>query len=299
MTVDQLYGATPGDQIDPMSAPHMANALGAIAMGNADEDAPPVLIKNPPDNSVTLPGGYLSAVGLVREAEVRELTGEDEEELARPGIGTNFAKLIDVLLTRCVTSIGGDPPNRVVLDDLLIGDRDMLLQGIRVVTYGDTMRLDVTCPDCDEKFQVDYSFTGDVPVRHIDGLSIEIDNDVEVKLSDHERVYRIPLRKGGAAEVRLINGGIQRSVYGSADAATRTIAEINTLLLAQCVQTIKGAPVDADDVRRMNSGDRARILKFLGESQPGPQWTQVKHSCPRCEREFPLVVDVPTMFRSL
>jgi hypothetical protein len=47
----------------------------------------------------------------------------------------------------------------------------------------------------------------------------------------------------------------------------------------------------------MPSADRALLLEFLGESQPGPQWGEVKHSCPACEREFPFVVDVPTMFR--
>lgn len=300
MTVDQLEGTRSGEEIDPTADPDLANALINSALAEPGDEGP-LLINNPPDGSVTLPGGYLSESGVVYRATVRELCGEDEEELARPSVTKDFTKFIDTLLTRCVETVGDEPATRLILDDLLIGDREMLLQGIRITTYGDMMRLDLLCPlsGCAHKFQVDYQFSVDVPVRKLDGLEVKLsDNENTVTLSADRRTYRIPMRKGNYADVALITGAIQRMVYNP-DHSELTSAELNTLLLQQCVQSINGASILPTHLRRMGSADRAQILAFLGDSQPGPQWGEVKQMCPRCDREFPLVVDVPTMFRGI
>ena len=275
----------------------MANALGALAMSGVDEKEP-VLISDPPDGVVTLPGGYLSSYGLVRNARVRELNGEDEEELARPGVARDFTKFIGMMLQRCVLTIGDEPVTRDMLDTLLLGDREMLIQAIRTTTYGDSMVLDITCVHCQHKFQVNYQFSVDVPIRQLEGHVVELPDGEKITLDASERVYRVPLRRGHFAEVSLIDGFIQRTVY-TPDNAERTAAEMNTFLLQQCVQTIDGVPIVPSQVRMMSTADRARILQFLSDAQPGPQWGEVKQSCPRCDREFPLVIDVPTMFRGV
>jgi hypothetical protein len=278
----------------------MANMLGNLAMGvGEDEDDKPILISAPPDGTVTLPGGYLSEGGVIKEARVRELCGEDEEELSRPAVTRDFTKFINTLLVRCVERIGDHPCTQEMLDDLLIGDRDMLLQGIRIATYGDVMRLDLTCPrlDCKHEFQVDYSFTKDVKVRQLDGLVVKLRDGRDVITLDAARhTYFVPLRKGGSVEINLINGGTQRSVY-TAENSQRTAAEINTMLLKRCILTIDGDPVPMAAIRSMGTADRQALLQFLTDSQPGPLWDEVKQACPECDREFPLVIDVATMFR--
>lgn len=300
MTVDQLDGIQHGEEVDPTMDPARANALGAMAMsGNTDEKAP-LIIPDPPDGSVTLPGGWLSPQGLVvRSAMVRELNGEDEEELARPGISRDFTKFIGLMLFRCVQSIGDEPVTKEMIDALLLGDREMLLQAIRVTTYGDTMRLNVVCPqpDCKHDFQVDYQFSVDVRVQQLEGMEVTLNSGEKITMEGARRTYRIPLRKGRSAEVNLIDGFTQRTVY-TAENAERSPAELNTLLLQQCVQTIDGEHILPAHVRQMSSADRAQILQFLTDSQPGPQWEEVKQSCPRCDREFPLVIDVMMMFRN-
>lgn len=303
MTVDQREGALT-DDIDPSVNPEMANLLGRMAMSHS-EDAPrqdddaPLLIQNPPDGTVTLPGGYLSTEGIIRAATVRELTGADEEELSRPSVTKDFTKFTNALLVNCVETIGGEPATQEMLDDLLIGDRDMLLQAIRVATYGDTMRLDLVCPrlDCRSEFQVDYSFSTDVRVQQLDGYKVELRDGTTIVLDETQRTYRIPLRKGGVAEVNLIDGGTQRSVY-TQENADRSAAQLNTLLLKRCVLTIDGETIPQQALLSMGSADRQTLLQFLQDSQPGPRWDEVKQSCPECDHEFPLVIDVPTMFRN-
>ncbi len=296
MTVDQLHGLQAGEEIDPYEQPELANMLGRMAMDDSNDEKPTTLIELPPDGSVTLPGGWLDDEGTVhRDAVVRELTGQDEEELSRPSVARDYTKRVDTLLNRCVVTIGGEAANRAILDMLLIGDRDMLLQAIRVASYGDTMRLNAICPHCQEPFQVDYTFSADVPVREIDGREITLDEHT-ITLDAARHIYPIPLKRGRVAQVALVDGGMQRSIY-TAQNDKLSIAELNTLLLKQTVQSVDGMPVTMTDIRNLPSADRLRILTFLMQAQPGPQWGEVKHSCPRCEREFPLVIDVDTMFR--
>lgn len=299
MTVDHLEGVQLGEDIDPIMSPELANAMGAMAMSEPEDDEGPVLISAPPDGTVTLPGGYLSSEGLIFTATVREMCGEDEEELSRPAVAKDFTRFLNTILLNCVEKIGDEGCTQEMLDDLLIGDREMLLQGIRIATYGNVMRLDIVCPSltCKHEFKVDYDFNVDVPVQQLDGLEVKLtDGEHVIRLSNDRHTYLVPLRKGINAEVCLIDGGIQRSVY-TPENAQRTSAEINTILLRKCVQTIDGDPVDAQTLRRMGSADRANILQFLQDSQPGPQWDEVKQVCPECDHEFPLVIDVGVMFR--
>jgi hypothetical protein len=294
VTVDQL----PGISVDPIANPDLANAISRAVMDDDPIDKP-VLIAGPPDGTVTLPGGYVRDDGtLVREATVRELCGADEEELSKQVYSRDFAKLIDELLHRCVLTIGNQTATREMLDSLLIGDRDTLLQAIRVATYGDAMRIQLSCPVCEHKFKVEYRFSEDVSIRQMQDYVVELEDGQKITLDAEERFYLIPLRRGGNAEVELITGGVQRHVY-NAETSKLSTAERNTLLLQQCVKTIRGEAPFPHDVRNMSSGDRVQILQFLGAAQPGPQWGEVKQSCPACDREFPLVIDVPTMFRSL
>ena len=291
MTVDQFAGLQAGEEFNPLENPALANQLGNMAMHGEQE---PIVIDSPPDGTVTLPGGLLTPDGVRRDAVVRELTGEDEEELARPALRRDLMKYVDTLLNRCVVSIGDERADRRILDELLVGDRDMLIQAIRVATYGDTMRLDITCPGCKHEYKVDYTFSTDVPVKKLDEIVVEIGGQ-KIALDSSRHTYTVPLRNG-VAQVNLITGYTQRTVY-TLDNEGKSLAELNTLVLAQCVQTVNGSGVGIRDLLSMSAADRKRITDFLGQAQFGPQWTEVSDKCPRCEREFPLIIDTELMFR--
>ncbi len=294
MTADQFHGLQAGEEFNPLDNPDLANQFGNMAMGVGTQE--PILIAGPPDGTVTLPGGLLTPEGVRRDAVVRELNGEDEEELARPAVRRDLMKYVDTLLNRCVVSIGDEPASRRILDELLIGDRDMLIQAIRVVTYGDTMRLDITCPGvgCGHKYKVDYSFSNDVPIKKLDDIVVEIAG-TKIPLEASRHTYQVPLRNG-VAQVNLITGYTQRTVY-TLDNEGLSLAELNTRVLSQCVQTVNGTGVGVRELLHMSAADRKRLTDFLGQAQFGPQWTEVSDKCPRCEREFPLIIDTELMFR--
>ena len=76
------------------------------------------VIDDLPDTSVTLPAGAVIDGKVYTTAEVRELTGEDEEALAKARMTGNGAKFVSVLLQRGTVSIGPKPSTSEIFQDL-------------------------------------------------------------------------------------------------------------------------------------------------------------------------------------
>ncbi|WP_243329957.1 hypothetical protein [Streptomyces sp. AP-93] len=151
--------------------------------------------------------------------------------------------------------------NRALAQELLLGDRELLVLGIRKATFGDTVTLTAaTCPDCGQSFEAAVS-TDDIPVKHLD---------------DPERIeYAVPLRDGATANVRLPIGSDYAHVAGLAQ---DNPAQQNTALLDRCIVKItqsNGAEQrgGAGTAGKLKMPNRAKIVKFLIESQPGPRYT--------------------------
>lgn len=232
-----------------------------------------------PDTHVSLPGGLLTLDGdLIREAEVRELTGFDEEALSR---ATSLGKQMTLLLNRAVVSVGGQKPDQGLLNSLLAADRDTLLLAIRKVTWGAEIELEVACPSCESEQE----------------LSVDLDKDVEVKRLDSpsDREFTVELSRGRIAAVQLPNGEAQRAVIQSED---KTPAELNTMLLKGCIINIDGEPVFAvDQVRKLAMRDRTKILAEIAERNPGPRLNEISKPCPSCGEEIPLPLTLAGLFR--
>lgn len=266
---------------NPVLASEVANSL--LDSGRREE-APPVIIERPPDCSVTLPGGLVLLSGeVVHDAEVRELTGADEEALSKADAMRNPARYIQTILGRAVLRVGDyEPPSKDVLSALLIGDRNTLLLGIRKATYGHTMEVSTTCPGCDEELDIEFDLNQDIPIRTLEDPA--------------KRIFTVELRNGRQARVALPCGGDQDAVLAD---GKRTVSEMNTLMLSRCVQEIDGQPImGVNAVRNMGLADRRKILDFLAATQPGPQLEEVSEECPACGRSVPVPLDLFGLFRA-
>ena len=293
-TPQPLFGMQPGQEIDAATNPAMANMLGQLAMSGdmpPDPDDEPKYMPDIPDGSVTLAAGYVDADGeCTRDAEVRELTGVDEEAMGKKDATGNLARFIDVIVRRGTVSIGGRDATKEMLDSLLIGDRDVLALAIRRATYGDTLRLPLVCPSCEHEFEVDYDLTdgGDIPSKpYTHGA---------------ERSVTVELTRGRSATVGLVDGAIQKIVFTN-DRKNLSNAETNTLILSRTLLAYHDGrgPVSMVDrpriARNMGMRDRAALVKAMIEAQPGPQYDDLKQECPNCAETLPLAVDYGMLFR--
>lgn len=240
------------------------------------------------DDIVQFPGGFTYGDVVVRHGRVRELTGADEEELART---TTTEGLINTLLTRGVISLGELVQNPAhLLDGLLIGDRDALILGIRRVCFGNHIEFEkFVCPSCASEFQVSFDLD-DIPTVR--------------STTPGEMNILVDLRGGRRAKVRLATGYDQAALLESDRKGKTNAAEQDTLLLSRTVLAIINPDgteyeigANKDVVRNLTLADRRAIMRASQARRPGPRMNEAKIVCPDCAAETEVPITVDLLFR--
>lgn len=271
-----------------------AAAQAALDLAASAAKSPLPVIDMPPDDLVTLPGGLTFKGELIRTAVVRELCGEDEEALARAIRNPNPYHFLNTLLACGLDHLGTLPreASLALLPEMLTGDRDEIILGIRTATYGDTVEVfGWVCPMCG---------------RRVDKIEFGLREDVErIKLTDPatESSFEIKLRKGARAKVHLANGAVQTAMYDMADLLGPQREDI---LLSRCVETYTDATGNShliagfpSIVRKMSAPDRRTILRELSIRQPGPRYTDIRFKHDECGEEVTLALGMTDLFREL
>ena len=273
---DLMSQLTPGT----MSAP----PPGAVSAALAAASAPPAVpeMESAGDMCVELPAGLIDGESLITSASVRELTGYDEEALSHLDETANYGKYVTKMLELGVDELGGARPTLEQLRDLLIGDRDALILGIRRATYGRDFKFDMTCPSCERVSNVVIDLIDDIPVNKLD--------------DPYKRVFEVPDTRR-RIKVKLLDGAAQEAF--SEGIAKKTGPEVDTVTLAQSVIEIDGNPTGRreDPVLKLSAHDRQKVLEFLGEHTPGPQTMGIPVECATCHKEYPYSVGLGSLFR--
>jgi hypothetical protein len=277
---------------NPLNNPGASNAaIAAILNDNGGQVAKPE-ITLPAGGNFSLPGGYVLGgdyASVRYDADVRELTGADEEALTKARSG-GLGKYIATLLSAGTVSVGGEQASTTLLSNLLLGDRDMLLMEIRRATYGDEIVWDrYSCPFCGDEFRLSVTLD-EIPVRRLEDPA--------------SRIFEVALRKNRKAFVRLPVGSDQEALLAVADRTSDS--EQNTLLLSRVLISV----VEADGTENAVSGnpefarslgiaDRQTILDTIEKKQPGPQYNDVKFLHDSCGKEVPLFISAGDLFQGL
>ncbi len=244
-------------------------------------EEPEAIIKTqaPSNSEVKLPGGFISKTGeVIRTAEVKELNGLDEEAISKSG---SAAKAFNVLLQRGLVKLGSEEVTKDHIDNLLSGDRDAILIGIRRVTFGNTLTLNVQCSSCTSPQSLDVDLIEDVPTRTLEDPIAE-------------RTFKV-MTKNGPAVVALPNGVVQKKLVDNTD---KTVAEINTLLLAGCIMSIDDTPSSgASTALSLGMSDRTKILDEIVKRNPGPRLGEVTKACQACGESMSLPLSLTDLFR--
>lgn len=251
------------------------------SVNNAAPEIDPV-----PETEVKLPAGLTTQSGVVRIAEVQELTGRHEEALAK--VRNNPSKFINTLLLSGVVSIGDQPISQKIIDSLLQGDIDSLLLGIRKVTFGSDFEMfGVPCDYCGALNDLTLSLDS-IPVQELEDPTV----------TQHD----VPIRKGRYVRVTFPTGEAQKELYRNAEL---TAPELVTILLEHCVQGFVSATGTftpcrgKTDILDMGKVDRDLIQQFIYDKQPGLRYDQVTAACSSCEREVLVPLNVAILFRDI
>jgi hypothetical protein len=230
------------------------------------------------DSQVVLQRGlYNESTGeWERVAEVRELTGYDEERLAvvegRKNI--TYAEYMTEVLKLGVVSIGRtDFKDR--LDDLALGDRDSLFLGIVRTTYGRERGFTQGCPECSKINEITLDLYDDFPIQD---PGFDPTGLIEATLSTGVTVgLSVPTARDSLFVAK----------------SGKTGAEQNTLMLSRCVVFQEGEEPDnaVEWAKSLNLRDRNMLIKKLLDIKMGPKVGEVDAECVHCGAKMPVMID--------
>jgi len=233
----------------------------------------------PTDNEVYLPAGFISKDGsLSKTAQIRELNGLDEEALAKAG---SPSRALYTALSRGLVSIGDKKPSESELDLLLTGDREAILLGIAVATFGPSATYTSICSSCGKQ----------------QPFEVDLENDIDViSLEDplNDRSFGVNT-KAGEVVATFPNGLTQKKLF---DSDNKTTAEVITELLAGCLVSVNGeASLGRSTALSLGMADREAIVSKIYELSPGPRLGEVKKACEACDSEVLLSLSLADLFR--
>lgn len=259
--------------------PKLANAVIDQILADNETQDDEAQITTPSDTLVTLPGGYVTPKGeVIKTAEVRELTGRDEEYISKVG---SIGKAINTVLSRATVSIGNTPVDESMLDTMLSGDRDELMLGIFKATFGSSTVIAAYCGGCED----------------FKSVEIDVDRDISRKILVNpleDRVFTVK-GKSHVYKVALPNGFAQKAISEQAD---KTVAELTTILLENVVLEIDDRPVISKvQVQSLGIADRRLISNEINERVPGPKFEDVTIDCPDCGGKVGVPINLGTLFR--
>lgn len=243
---------------------------------------------NPVDDEstvFTMLAGYKDPDGVIhKEFTLREMTGKDEEAIHKSDIKNNGSRIVSVLLSRCVTSIGTLTPKSVggrakwedIIKSLFVGDQDYMLIQLRKLSIGEELEVDHVCPnkDCRAKLHT----------------VVEVD-ELEIIPFSGERVIPFELPRGYKDRKGVLHTigtmrlptGLDREVL--TPLAKTNLAKAETVMLTRLCRFDDGAYVDDDVMSSLSIRDREYLQKLLQEHYFGVK-LETEVVCDSCGESF-------------
>jgi hypothetical protein len=268
-----------GTIIDPAANPEQANKV----VRELTRPSVPLMPSLPAD-TVTLPGGYLDEDGVLhKEARIREINGSDEEAMARElrNPTVNIPKVVDLILKRCVLSVGTYGSTPQLLASMLTGDRSALMLAVRILTFGSDWEVpDFPCRLCNRTF----------------GVVVELDKDISIQEMENPMVQdiEVSLRNGHLALVHMLTGAVQLEMVGDGN---KTGPEEATIAIDRSMRSLDGNPVMGHIAQKMSMADRRKIIQAMTDAQPGPRMEEVMVTCTECGQEAAYQLNLVDLFR--
>lgn len=211
-----------------------------------------------------------------KNAEVRELTGYDEEHIASLDnkVSLTYADYITEILKLGVVSIGNIPNVADHVEDLTIGDRNALFLAVVQTTYGRERSFDRACISCSKINKITIDLVDDFPI-------------VEPSF-DPTSTLKITLKDGSIHQLRPPTAADTTYVGNNAN----TNAEQSTMLLARCSVWDENPPRDPFTwARSLGMADRNTLIKELISIEMGPHMEGVDVECVHCGERLPALID--------
>nr|WP_306465531.1 hypothetical protein [Corallococcus exiguus] len=220
------------------------------------------------------------------ESPLRAMTGYEEEAVEAHQRDSNTAALCNEIVARCSVAPGADFEAAYArVRELTTVERDAALVRIRQLSLGDVVHLEVACPTCGQKNEVDFKLS-QLPLPEA-----PVPTEVELELPGHglpaEPAARTALARTPTAgdQEDLLSAGLE------SESARRTF------LLARVLVRYAGeeGPFDESFVRALPIAARAAIERAIESALPDLDLGMAVQ-CSSCSAGFESPFDVAAFF---
>ena len=232
-------------------------------------------------HDVPMLAGYVDDNGVLHSTfTYREMTGKDEEAINRGDVKANGAKVVNIIVERCVTQIGTLTKKEcgarwgTIVRELLGGDLDYMAVKIRELSKGKEVEFIHKCPNCGTKLTTIVS-TDEFQIKPYMGQSA-----IDFSLVRGYKDGRGELHKDGI--IRLPNG-FDREIVTPLFKKNPSTAM--TMMLTRLMAFNDGALVTQNLVNEMTLRDREILEKIIKENTFGID-TNIEIVCSSCGQDI-------------
>ena len=228
-------------------------------------------------HDVPLLAGYTDKNGVFHDTfTYREMNGKDEEAISKADVRQNGAKMVNVLVERCVVAIGtltkkecGAEWGKIVRE-LLGGDLDYMAFKIRELSKGKEVEFSHKCPNCGTKLTTIVN-TDEFEIKPFMG-AFTVDFTLPRGYKDPKGV----VHKEGV--IRLPNGFDREIVT---PIFKKNVSTATTMLLTRLISFNDGGFITQSSVNEMSLRDRDYLEKIIKENAFGID-TALDITCSSC-----------------
>lgn len=229
-------------------------------------------------HDVPLLAGYIDKDGLHHTTfSFREMNGKDEEAISKADVKSNGAKMVNVLVERCVNQIGtltkkdlGATEWSKIVRELLGGDLDYMAFKIRELSKGKEVEFQHTCPHCGQKLTSIVS-TDEFGIKPFVGM-------FEIPFELVRGYIDLKGEKHFSGKIRIPNGFDRELVT---PLFKKNVSTATSLLMTRIMSFDDNTPVVQGKVTEMSLRDREIIEKLIKENTFGIE-TQLSLTCSSC-----------------
>ena len=232
-------------------------------------------------HDVPLLAGYVDKNGVLHTTfSYREMNGKDEEAISKADVRQNGAKMINILVERCVTQIGtltrkecGNQWGAIVRE-MLGGDLDYMAFKIRELSKGKEVEFTHKCPNCGTKLTTVVS-TDEFNIKPYLGSP-----SIEFSLVRGYKDAKGEIHKDGT--MRLLNG-LDREII--TPLFKKNVSTATTMMLTRLMSFNDGAYVTQTLVNEMSLRDREILERIIKENTFGID-TNIEIMCSSCGQDI-------------
>ena len=232
-------------------------------------------------HDVPLLAGFVDDEGILHKTfTYREMNGKDEEAISKADIRQNGAKMVNVLVERCVVQIGTLTKKEcgaqwgTIIRNMLGGDLDYMAFKIRELSKGQEVEFTHKCPNCGTKLNTIVN-TDEFQIKPYMGQM-----SINFTLARGYKDGKGEVHKEGV--VRLPNGFDREIVT---PLFKKNASTAMTMLMTRLISFNDGAIVTQNNVNEMTLRDREILEKIIKENTFGID-TTLELVCSSCGQDI-------------